>query len=200
MTGWGRSTRRQAPVPGADERVTALLERHAPDVLAYLQRRTDSAEDAADVLSETLIAAWRRIEDLPRDDERARMWLFTTARNMLANHHRGRRRAGDLAARLREELATAHRSPDTGNQDPVLDAVREAIDQLPATQRELVTLVHWEGFSLTAAAEVLGIPASTARSRYASARADLAQRLTGEPGTRPTQPSECDGSVASLHQ
>ena len=200
MTVRGRSTPRDAAVPAADERVAALLEAHAPDVLAYLQRRTDTVEDAADVLSDTLVAAWRRIDDLPQDDERSRMWLFATARNVLANHHRGRRRARDLAARLRDELTVQHRSAGAGVPDHVADAVRDAIDQLPTTQRELVTLVHWEGFTLSQAAEVIGIPASTARSRYASARAELAQRLTREPDGAQAEPPSCTGTVIPLHR
>ena len=200
MTGWGRAPRREAAVPATDARLTALMESSARDVLAYLQRRTASAEDAADVLSETLTAAWRRIDDLPADDERARMWLFATARNVLANHHRGRRRADDLAARLRDELAAQHRSAGAGEDDEVADAVREAIEQLPLAQRELVTLVHWEGFSLAQAAEVIGIPASTARGRYAGARAELARRLTARPDDDPPGPTRCRATVVPLRQ
>ena len=185
MTGWGRSIRGRAPRDAADARVEALVEAHAADVLAYLQRRTESAEDAADVLSDTLTVVWRRIEDLPQDDERARMWMFATARNALANHRRGRRRAGDLAGRLREELAAQRRSAGADAHDQVADAVREAIGRLPAAQRELVTLVHWEGFSLAGAAEVVGIPASTARGRYAAARAELTRWLADGPLSRP---------------
>ena len=161
----------------AEDRVVALVEANAADVLAYLQRRTASPEDAADVLGDVLVVAWRRIGDLPQDEERARMWLFVTARGALANHHRGRRRAHGLTARLREEVAAQVRTAAAGVHDQVAGAVREAIEQLPAPQRELVTLVHWEGFTLAQAAEVVGVPASTARSRYAAARADLARRL-----------------------
>jgi RNA polymerase sigma-70 factor (ECF subfamily) len=164
----------------------ALLEVHAVDVLAYLQRRTDH-QDAADVLSEVLALAWRRVGDLPTDDERARMWLFATARNVLVNHHRSKRRASALSARLREQVVAQHRTAAAGTGDPVADSVRDAIDQLPAAQREVVTLVHWDGFTLTEAAEVTGVPSSTVRSRYAAARAELARRLQhhAEPPTPP---------------
>lgn len=178
MTAWGRPRRRSTDERAAEDRAVALVEANAADLLAYLQRRTSSPEDAADVLGDTLATAWRRIADLPPDDERARMWLFVTARGALANHHRGQRRAGGLTARLREEVAAQVRTAGAGDHDQVADAVREAIDRLPAAQRELVTLVHWEGLTLAQAAEVVGVPASTARSRYAAARADLARRLT----------------------
>ena len=161
----------------------ALVEAHARDVLSYLRRRTDSPEDAADLLSETLTAAWRRIGDLPQDDLQARMWLFGTARNVLANHRRSARRAGDLAVRLRELLAVEHSSSGSGSTETAAEDVREAIKLLPANQQELVTLVHWDGLTLAHAAQVVGVPASTARSRYAAARVELSRLLQVQPGT-----------------
>ncbi|WP_432485262.1 RNA polymerase sigma factor [Kineococcus esterisolvens] len=167
----------------ADERVADLLARHAGDVLSYLRRRTADPEDAADVLSQTLTTAWRRSADLPADEEGARRWLFTVARGTLANHRRGRHRADDLSARLRSELAAAQRIADAAGPDHVADAVREAVGRLPAAQRELVMLVHWDGFTLVEAAAVTGVPASTARTRYATARVALARLLQGESTT-----------------
>jgi RNA polymerase sigma-70 factor (ECF subfamily) len=55
--------------------------------------------------------------------------------------------------------------------------VRDAVRRLPAAQRDLVTLVHWEGFSLAEAAEILGVNPSTERSRYAAAKAVLHDAL-----------------------
>lgn len=55
--------------------------------------------------------------------------------------------------------------------------MRRAVASLEARQAELVRLVHWEGFSIADAAEVIGIPSSTARSRYAAARAQLQKLL-----------------------
>lgn len=157
--------------------ISDLVTRHAGDVLNYLRRRTDDPEDAADVLAETLTTVWRRVADLPSDDEGARRWFFATARNTLANHRRGRRRASDLSARLRSELAAAQRIAASAHADSVTDVVRDAVRRLPEQQRELVMLVHWEGFTLIEAASVVGVSASTARTRYATARAHLARLL-----------------------
>ena len=52
---------------------------------------------------------------------------------------------------------------------------------LPVDQREVVQLVHWEGFSLVEAARITGTSASTARSRYASAKCRLRTALTVVP-------------------
>ena len=110
------------------------------------------------------------------------MWMFGIARNLVSTHRRGRFRRAALAERLREELAA--RPPET--HDERSDAVRRAVAELPDAQRELVKLVHWDGFTLVQAARLTGVTASTARSRYLLARRRLARELSstdGEPQT-----------------
>lgn len=51
--------------------------------------------------------------------------------------------------------------------------MRDAISRLDPDRAELVRLVHWDGLTLVEAAELLGIPASTARSRYAKGKEEL---------------------------
>ena len=59
----------------ADAQITAALREASPDLLTYLQRRVGVA-DAPDLLGETMVVAWRRVDELPEDPERARMWLL----------------------------------------------------------------------------------------------------------------------------
>lgn len=143
------------------------------DILSYLARRVGH-DDAPDLLGETMVVAWRRVRELPDDPERARMWLFGIARGTLQNHARGERRRWALADRIRlHENASASAPPsDAGSE------VRDAIARLEPDLAELVRLVHWDGFSLTDAADLLGIPASTARSRYQRAKSDLRAALS----------------------
>ena len=56
--------------------------------------------------------------------------------------------------------------------------MRDAVARLPKAQRDLVTLIHWEGFAILEAAQILGLNPSTARSRYSTARASLRAALT----------------------
>ncbi|WP_432536219.1 RNA polymerase sigma factor [Kineococcus arenarius] len=164
----------------AEERARRWLQEvaqtNADDVLSYLERRTADAQDAADVLGETLLVAVRRVDQVPRQDEQARMWLFAVARNVLANHVRSHQRRDLLLHRLAQEVAAQQRLQPSGSEGAV-EVVRAAVAALPPVQRELVMLVHWDGFSLTDAATVTGVSASTARSRYARARALLVARL-----------------------
>lgn len=150
----------------------AALETTSPDLLAYFRRRLDYADAAADLLAETMLVAWRRRSRFPADCEGQRMWLFGVAAKVLANHRRGVRRRLALAARLRDLLYETP-APDHSESQ----AIRDAVARLPEPQRELVMLVHWEGFSLVEAAVLLELNASTARGRYAAARETLRHQL-----------------------
>ena len=161
----------------AEARLTGALREASADLLAYLQRRV-GMDDAPDLLGETMVVAWRRIADLPSDDERARMWLFGIARGTLLNHARGERRRWALADRIRGDRAPDAVAPPSDHGAEV----RDAIDRLDPDLGELIRLVHWERFSLVDAAELLGIPASTARGRYQRAKEDLRSALGIEVG------------------
>lgn len=156
-------------------RLTAALESAASDLLAYLERRV-GPDDAPDLLGETMVVAWRRVKELSKDSERARMWLFGIARGTLLNHQRGQRRRWALADRIRLQVREAPTAPAA---DEGAD-VRDAIARLDPDLVELVRLVHWERLSLADAAEVLGIPASTARGRYQRAKEELRAALRVE--------------------
>lgn len=156
----------------AREWVRAALEQTADDLLRYFERRVHVPADAADLLNDTMLHAWRRADDCPEGIQRQRMWLFTIAAHVLSNHRRSTTRRLRLTNRLRGhfvvELAPDHAEPS---------AVRDAVLRLHDSHRELVMLIHWDGLTILEAAELLGLNASTARSRYAAARSSLREAL-----------------------
>ncbi len=144
--------------------LTAALRDSNGDLLQYLQRRV-GPDEAPDLLGETLVIAWRRVADLPDDTTQARMWLFGLARGTLQNHARGERRRWALVDKLRSQMTSGNvDAADSGSE------IRDAISRLAPEQAEIVQLVHWDGFTLAQAAEIIGVPATTARSRYARAK------------------------------
>jgi RNA polymerase sigma factor (sigma-70 family) len=164
----------------AGARVTAALTSAWADLLAYFRRRVD-VEDAADLLAETMVTAWRRRADLPVGAEGGRMWLFGIARNTLLHHHRGEVRRWRLADRVRTAIAAE--PPVVAGSDSGAE-VRDAIDRLPPDLAELVRLVHWDGFTLAEAAVLTGVPASTARGRYQRAKGALRDILAASEARR----------------
>jgi RNA polymerase sigma factor (sigma-70 family) len=139
-------------------------------ILAYALRRVDDREDAADVVAETFLVAWRRLGEVPIGTG-ARLWLYAVARRVIANLHRSERRRTRLGARLAESLRTelATRQAPSGEAAEVLRAMAGLGDE----DRELLLLVSWEGISPGEAAKVLGVSSLAARSRLHRARRRL---------------------------
>ena len=162
----------------ADDEFESLIHDVSPDLLSYLSRWTQPVDDAADVLAETLLTLWRRHADLPPTRDRARAWAFGIARLQLANHRRGTLRRRALAARLSQQLAGY--DPYLTHDDPSMEQIHTALADLPEDDQELITLVNWDGFTINDAAAVMGLPASTARSRYARAKARLTHALESQ--------------------
>jgi RNA polymerase sigma factor (sigma-70 family) len=154
-------------------------------VLAYVLRRTHSCEDAADVLAETFLIAWRRLHDVPPGDA-ARLWLYGVARRVLANQRRGERRRIALTERLRLEMATSNLGAQQNWPQPTgeLASIAQAFRRLPEPDQELLALVGWEGLNASQIAATLGCSSNAARIRVHRARRKLATelaRVTAQP-------------------
>lgn len=135
-------------------------------ILAYAARRTGGIDEAADIVAETFTVAWRRMDDVPAGDE-ARPWLYGVARRVLANHHRGAQRRCRLDERLMtESLARPPSESDAGQ----LELIAQAFGALGDADRELLTLVGWDGLERDAIAVVLGCTVATVRVRLHRAR------------------------------
>jgi RNA polymerase sigma-70 factor (ECF subfamily) len=146
-------------------------------LLAYALRRVAQPEDAADVVAETFLIAWRRRGELPAEGE-TRLWLYGVARRVLANHHRGGVRRQRLGERLRQRI-TAVIGTDPGAEVPERLAVRAALARLGDLDREVLLLTVWEGLEPREAAEVLRVTPAVVRTRLSRARARL-RELVGD--------------------
>ena len=142
----------------------------------YLARRTDPAT-ADDVLAETLLVCWRRLDDVPADPL---PWAYGVARNCLANAARGVRRQQRLAARIAVVDPPAASTPGPGEDgDPDLT---EALAALREEEAELLRLWAWERLTPAEIAEVLDVTPNAVSIRLHRAR----QRLKDELDRRKT--------------
>lgn len=159
-----------------EERFSALFERTHPALLGYAVRRVADPADAADVVAETYLVAWRRLDDVPAGDE-ARPWLFGVARRVLANHYRGERRRHALADRLRDALheSVPVAAPGPNAHEPSL--VERAVERLGDDDRELLRLVAWEELAREEIAVAMGLSRATVRVRLHRARARLREAM-----------------------
>ena len=162
-----------------ETRFRALYDAHFEGILGFALRRSGTAEDAADVVSETFLAAWRRLDEVP--DAEARLWLFGVARHVMANRRRSRVRRERLGARLRTDLAAA--VPDHAERVATTTDVIRALRGLRQPDREVLELSLWEGLEPREIAAVLGIAEGAARTRLSRARGRLRGQLGDDPPT-----------------
>jgi RNA polymerase sigma factor (sigma-70 family) len=166
------------------EHFTTIFDRHYRNIYAYVARRLgpDLAEDVA---SETFLTAFDRRHSYDLDRGDARPWLYGIASNLVARHVRAEsRRYRALARAGGQESGTADEHADAvaGRLDAaaVKGRLAEALRRLPEPVRAVLLLVAWAGLNQQEAAEALGIPAGTARSRLHRARLQMRQALGAE--------------------
>jgi RNA polymerase sigma-70 factor (ECF subfamily) len=152
-----------------------LFRRHYRDVAAYVRRRA-SPDLVEDVVAETFLVAWRRLDEVPVD---ARPWLLGVARKTLATQRRSVARRRSLLTRL--EAFPSQGEPD---EQPTGLGVVEALMRLSETDREAITLVAWDGLSPSEAALVVGQSPVAFRVRLHRAKQRLRRRLAARQRAR----------------
>ena len=158
----------------ADAAIRQLYDRHAVALRGYAERFCPDRASADDVVQETFIRAWRHLPKLTADDRPIRPWLFRVARNLLID--------ADRAARSRPVIVEAPPDEDAGTDSglqQVLDRelVFAALQHLSPAHRTVLVKTFYNGGSLAAVANELGIPQGTARSRLHYALRALRQQL-----------------------
>lgn len=138
-----------------------------PRVLSYLVRRAEPPADAADIYQEVLFTTWRRLRSVPADDPAALGWMLGVARRCLANHRRAVFRRLSATERLRALVTTS--VPQTEPDETLL----KGLSLLNDDDRELLTLVYWDGLTADEAGGALSISPATARKRLQRARTRL---------------------------
>lgn len=144
-------------------------------VFSYVFRRSQDRELSEDIVAETFLIAWRRLEDVPREPV---PWLLGTARRVLANHRRyveRRSRNGSAIPLDYVDLGDLSASPFE------LIAERQAFTAafaaVRAEDREVLALIAWEGLSAGEAAEVLGCTKAAFSIRLHRARRRLLKEM-----------------------
>ncbi|ANW18157.1 sigma-70 family RNA polymerase sigma factor [Streptomyces clavuligerus] len=173
---WSRSRQKTSD----DVLIRALYEEHGRALLGYAQRLTGDLGAAEDIVQETLIRAWRHPESLVNGKGSVRGWLLTVARNIVTDRYRAR------AARPTEVAESPSNGPvEQDHAEAVVDSmvVMEALDQLSPDHREVLKEIYFQGRTVAEAAQALGIPAGTVKSRSHYALKALRELYTEKPRT-----------------
>lgn len=148
-------------------RFDALYRAHHQELLAFIRRRSESG-DAEDVVAETFVVTWRRIDDVP---DPGRGWLFAVARNILRNHERSQNRQRSLRVHLAAQ-GPVH-APDPAAAIAGRTDLARAWNRLTDNEREVIALTAWDELTQDEAATVMGCTKAAYAVRLYRARRRL---------------------------
>jgi RNA polymerase sigma-70 factor (ECF subfamily) len=170
----------------------AQIERLTDRLYGTALRLTRNPEDAEDLVAETVVKAWARLGEL-RERQALPGWLLRILNNTFVSQWRHRRASPEVALCAEEEGADEPFSLYEKLHQPFLlwwgnpeeslivallrEDLDRALDALPDAYRVVVVLVDVQGYSYPEAAEVLGVPMGTVRSRLSRARSQLQRAL-----------------------
>jgi RNA polymerase sigma-70 factor, ECF subfamily len=146
-----------------EARFTRVYEEHLETIRRYVWRRDPELVD--DVVAETFLVAWRRVDDIP---ENAAAWLIGVARNVRRNTRRSARRQEAVSARLADAVPPL----DYGGA-PHEAALGEALRGLSPRDREVLLLAVWDGLDRASIAAALGCSRANVSVRLHRARRRL---------------------------
>lgn len=151
-------------------------------LLSFIRHRVSSTEEAEDILQDVFyqfVAGFESIESL----DRVTSWLFSVARNKIIDRYRrdaARPQRADLSVQAGHEddapITLQDILPDLGNtpedsffRDLIWETIMEALDELPAEQREIFIQNEMEEKSFRELSEQMGVSINTllSRKRYA---------------------------------
>ena len=166
-----------------DERISEAIGRDGSRLARFIRRRVPDPRDAEDILQEVfyeLIAAYRLAQSI----EDVTAWLYRVARNRITDLFRRRAREGDLPQTRDEDesIEDLLPSPDAGPEAQfarrvLIDELSEALEELPAEQRDVFIAHELEGASFNELAERTGVNVKTLLSRKHYAVLHLRERL-----------------------
>jgi RNA polymerase sigma-70 factor, ECF subfamily len=168
-------------VAGGDrDALGALYRRHAHVVLAQIRLAVGEPGLSEEILQDTMLAVWRGAGSF-RGVSQVRSWIIAIALRQARDRLRRRR----VAVVADESVLSRQAAVDPGPEEQVLEraelaVVAEAIRSLRPGHREVLGLVFGADLTLADAAEVLGVPVGTVKSRLAAARTALARALGGK--------------------
>ncbi|MGZ4317379.1 MAG: RNA polymerase sigma factor [Gaiellaceae bacterium] len=157
-----------------------LYRRYVRSVYGLALRGLPDRERAEDATQRAFAAIWRSAATYVPERGGGERWLFTVARNAIADHARSASRTQLVASAELPEVASREPGPESVAEDGWLAfRVHAAVAELPERERVPLELACWGGRSKSEIAELLGLPLGTVETRTRSALARLAVRLEG---------------------
>ncbi len=156
----------------SDVRFAEIYETFFRRLYGYCLRRA-TADRVDDVVAETFLIAWRRIDDVPTGDE-ALPWLYAVAFKVLGNQWRSQTRQ----RKLEDKLSAVGITPVSSTEDFIIKGqesgqVLQAVSRLKRTDQEILKLAMWEEVSHADITLILGVSPGAVKQRLYEARKNL---------------------------
>ena len=152
---------------GDERAATELVARHAP-ALARFASNLGARDDVEELVQDTFVRAFGSL-DAFRGESTLRTWLFTIERRLLLDRRRSEKRRRETVGVEEHEAVTEFDALDGVVAAETERRVREAVERLTPTQREVFTLRVTEGLSYREIADVVGSTEGAARVHYHNA-------------------------------
>lgn len=172
----------KAVLDGETDCFAPLVTRYQTRVMRFILKYEYNTHDAQDLAQETFLQAFRA---LPSFNYRARFstWLAGIAFNLIKNHisRTPTKQHAHLDMDEQPEGASGASSDDPARDYEIkqlLAAMAQAVAALPPHMRDAMVLIASEGLSYEEAADTLGVPVGTVKSRLCRARVQLADALS----------------------
>jgi RNA polymerase sigma-70 factor, ECF subfamily len=167
-----------------------LVRRYEKELYGYLRHYLNDAEMAEDVFQQTFLQVHLKCDQF-EEGRKVRPWLYTVATNqaidcqrrnkrhrMASIDRRAQRDMDGESGALVESLGGVEADPGDAVESAEQQAeVRRAVEALPEQVRQVVMLVYFQGLKYREAADILGIPVGTVKSRLHAAIEKLSETI-----------------------
>jgi RNA polymerase sigma-70 factor, ECF subfamily len=153
-----------------------LFQRHNVRVYRFVLRLTGNASLAEEIVSETFLNVWQHADSFEAKCQ-VSTWLLAIARHKAVSVLRRCREAqldGDMAAAIVDPSDDAETLLDREDRSKIM---RKCLTQLSPLHREIIDLVYYHEKSVDEAAQIIGVPRSTVKTRMFYARSHMARLL-----------------------
>ena len=169
---------------GDSDALGELYDRYASVALATALRVVADRQLAEDLVHDSFVAVWQKIDRFDAARGNLRSWLLTIVRNRGIDRLRAARPTMEVG--VADEMSLLRSGPNPTADDALRSLsgaqVREAITRLPDEQRRAIELAYFEGRTYREIAALTGVPQGTANGRLRLALGKLRETLRGAEG------------------
>lgn len=153
------------------------VSQYADNVYRFIVKNLRLEEDARDIVQTAFEKLWRNREMV--EQAKSKSYLFTVAYNQMIDHIRKMKRI-----QLKEEFSETSRIEQSPSGSNLKKALMEALNRLNETQKSLVMLKDYEGYSYEEIGEIMGLNESQVKVYLHRARLTLRNYLVSPENVR----------------